>query len=114
MRELTLPADNIILYIIYSSLHIPARGGGNIYIYIYISFYICREGQLTHLFFPGRVGRGYGPEWTLAVVVSPCPSVLARAGTLDRTLFEYFDSSWKTGCCIDMIYAGNFGPRLFR
>ena len=32
--------------------------------------YICREGQLTHLFFPGRVGRGYGPEWTL-VVVSP-------------------------------------------
>ena len=32
--------------------------------------YICREGQLTHLFFPGRVGRGYGPDWTL-VVVSP-------------------------------------------
>ena len=30
---------------------------------------ICREGQLTHLFFPGRVGRGYGPDWTL--VVSP-------------------------------------------
>ena len=78
-----------------------------------IYIYICREGQLTHLFFPGRVGRGYGPDWTL-VVVSPCPSVLARAGTLDRTLFEYFDSSWKTGCCIDMIYAGNSGPRLFR
>ena len=30
---------------------------------------ICREGQLMHLFFPGRVGRGYGPDWTLAVVV---------------------------------------------
>ena len=24
-----------------------------------------------HLFFPGRVGRGYGPGWTL--VVSPAP-----------------------------------------
>ena len=30
--------------------------------------FICREGQLTHLFFPGRVGRGYGPGWTVAVL----------------------------------------------
>ena len=36
----------------------------------YLIYFICREGQLTHLFFPGRVGRGYGSEWTL-VVVSP-------------------------------------------
>ena len=27
-----------------------------------------------HLFFPGRVGRGYGPGWTL-VVVSPAQKV---------------------------------------
>ena len=39
--------------------------------------FICREGQLTHLFFPGRVGRGYGPDWTLAVV-SPALSVVDR------------------------------------
>ena len=32
---------------------------------------ICRDGQLTHLFFPGRVGRGYGPGWTLVVVSPP-------------------------------------------
>ena len=35
---------------------------------------VCREGQLTHLFFPGRVGRGYGPDWTLVFVVSPAPT----------------------------------------
>ena len=36
---------------------------------------VCREGQLTHLFFPGRVGQGYGPDWTLVFVfvVSPAP-----------------------------------------
>ena len=42
------------------------------------------------------------------------PNVLARAGTLRQTLFAYFDSSWKTGSCTARIYAGNFGPRLFR
>ena len=42
--------------------------------------HVCREGQLTHLFFPVRVGRGYGPGWTVAVVVSPSlrMSVVAR------------------------------------
>ena len=34
---------------------------------------VCREGQLTHSFFPGRVGRGYGPDWTLVFVVSLAP-----------------------------------------
>ena len=43
---------------------------------ILYNMYICREGQLTHLFFPGRVGRGYGPHWTLVFVVSPAPSWL--------------------------------------
>ena len=41
--------------------------------------------MLTHLFFPGRVGRGYGPDWTL--VVSPAqmiyntyPKILYKMG----------------------------------
>ena len=58
MRELTLPAD--VTYI-----KIPPLGG-----------IICREGQLTHLFFPGRVGRGYGSEWTLVVVVVVSPALM--------------------------------------
>ena len=37
--------------------------------------YVCREGQLTHFFFPGRVGRGYGSDWTLAVVVVVSPAL---------------------------------------
>ena len=63
MRELTPPADicTQICYVIY-----------NIYTYLLnLVCIVCREGQLTHLFFPGRVGRGYGPDWTL--VVSPAP-----------------------------------------
>ena len=42
------------------------------------------------------------------------PNVLALAGTPCQTLFAYFDSSWKTGSWLARIYAGNFGPRLFR
>ena len=58
---------------------------------LYIISYVCGEGQITHLFFPGRVGRGYGPDWTLAVV-SPTPRrqdlVSRLVGKIDKILVE--------------------------
>ena len=51
---------------------------------------VCREGQLTHLFFPGCVGRGYGLEWTLVVVVSPWLRVGGEVyGFLKISMFFY-------------------------
>ena len=68
-----------ILYIIDCILHIYIYKYIYIYIHIlFIMYYICREGQLTHLFFPGRVGQGYGPDWTLAVSPDPCWIVTRR------------------------------------
>ena len=55
-----------------------------------LPLFICREGQLTHLFFPGRVGRGYGPDWTVAVSPSLRRQDLVPhlVGKVDKMLVE--------------------------
>ena len=81
--------------------------------YAICSMFVCREGHPTHLFFPGRVGRGYGPEWTLAVV-SPAQMCWLGPESFAKLFLHILDSSWKTGSWLARIYAGNFGPRLSR
>ena len=71
---------------------------------------ICREGQLTHLFFPGRVGRGYGPDWTLVFVVSPAPT-----GPPPRKKLGFpfsFDFSRPPDCADRSVSSRHYGRNL--